>query len=70
VGTEALAAASHTLAGSAGMFGFERLAAVAARFEHASKAAMPELPVLVGALTDAITASVQEMRQRVPVSAN
>jgi HPt (histidine-containing phosphotransfer) domain-containing protein len=66
-GAEALAAASHTLAGSAGMFGFERLAAVAARFEYASKAAMPELPILVSSLTAAITASVQEMRHRAPV---
>jgi len=68
-GTYVLAAASHTLAGSAGMFGFERLAAIAGRFEYASKSDAKELSVLVGSLTAAIRASVQEMRHRVPITA-
>jgi N-acyl amino acid synthase of PEP-CTERM/exosortase system len=69
VGSDALAAASHTLAGSAGMFGFERLAAIAGRFEYASKSDAKQLPVLVGNLTAAIRASVQEMRHRAPITA-
>jgi N-acyl amino acid synthase of PEP-CTERM/exosortase system len=68
-GTEVLAAASHTLAGGAGMFGFERLAAIAGRFENASKSDAKELAVLVGGLTATIRASVQEMRHRVPMTA-
>ncbi len=63
---DALAAAAHTLAGSGGMFGFERLAAVAHRFEHAVHTNAVEVPAVADSLAAAITVSVQEMRRRIP----
>ena len=59
-----LAAAAHTLAGSAGMFGFERLADVARRFEHAVEAGAPDAQVLADGLAVAIEASLPEMQAR------
>ena len=59
-----LAAAAHTLAGSAGMFGFERLAAVARRFEHAVQGSASDAQALADGLAAAIKASLPEMQTR------
>ena len=64
-----LADAAHTLAGSAGMFGFERLAMVARRFEQAVQTNAAEAPDLAEALCAAVEASLQEMHSRAPASA-
>ena len=66
---EAEAEAAHALAGSAGMFGFERLAVLARRFERAVRAGSPELPALAQALDAAIEASLPTMRNHDLVSA-
>lgn len=63
------AAAAHTLAGSAGMFGFERLAAASRRFEHAALTGLAEAPILAESLTAAIKASIWEMQLRLPGAA-
>jgi hypothetical protein len=49
------------------MFGFERLAALAGRFEHAAKVDRANLLDLIPALTATIHASLAEMRLRAPV---
>ena len=51
---EALAPAAHTLAGSAGLFGFQRLARLGQRFEHALQANSPEAATLAKPLATAI----------------
>ncbi len=61
-----LAAAAHTLAGSAGMFGFERLATAARGFEHAVQAGAPDAQTLGDGLAAAIKASLLEISARVP----
>ena len=58
-----LAAAAHTLAGSAGMFGFERLAATARRFEHAIHGKTQDAPALAKALASDTELSLHEMRR-------
>jgi len=65
---DALADAAHVLAGSAGMFGFERLAVVARHFEHALKSGTAEAPALAAAplaiaLGEVIEASLADMRR-------
>ena len=64
-----LADAAHTLAGSAGMFGFERLAMVARCFEQAVQTNAAEAPDVTEALCAAIEASLQEMHSRAPAGA-
>ena len=59
-----LAEAAHTLAGSAGMFGFERLAALGSRFERAVLSSPTEAPVLVDGLSAALEATLKEIRHR------
>ena len=59
---DSLAEAVHTFAGSAGMFGFERPADLARRFERAIQTGAAEAPALAGGLTDAIVALLKEMR--------
>jgi N-acyl-L-homoserine lactone synthetase len=66
VAEEALAATSHTLAGSAGFFGFERLAALAGRFDYVSRSDKAEMTIIVESLVATIKASLQEMRLCVP----
>ncbi len=61
-----LAAAAHTLAGSAGMFGFERLAAVARGFEHAVETGASDAQAFADGLAAAIKASLLEMPGRAP----
>ena len=62
----ALAFSAHVLAGSAGMFGFERLAFVACRFEIAVQGGAAELPDLANDLSAALEASIHELRCSMP----
>jgi signal transduction histidine kinase/HPt (histidine-containing phosphotransfer) domain-containing protein len=59
-----LAAAAHTLAGSAGMFGFERLTAVARQFELAVHTGAEEAPGLVGVLSAAVETALGAIHSR------
>ena len=59
-----LIAASHSLAGSAGMFGFERLSTVARQFEFSAESNPVDLPALAESLRRVATASIAAMRQR------
>jgi CheY-like chemotaxis protein len=61
-----LAKAAHNLAGSASMFGFERLAAAGLRFERAAQSQASELPALAEALSAAVEATLPEIRTRLP----
>ena len=61
---ENLAAAAHTLAGSAGMFGFERLAAIARRFERAVQIGAPESQAMAQDLSIVVVSSLREMYSR------
>ncbi len=62
---EALAAAAHTLAGSAGMFGFQRLSVTSRNFERAVQPGAPEATDLADALYAAIDATLGEIRLRI-----
>jgi CheY-like chemotaxis protein len=61
-----LAKAAHVLAGSAGMFGFERLTCMGLRFERAIQSGTAEVPALAEGLNGAIVATLQEIRARTP----
>ena len=63
-----LAEAAHCFAGSAGMFGFERAAAVARHFERAVQADAPEAPILAEVLTAAVEALLDVLMQRAGVT--
>jgi PAS domain S-box-containing protein len=58
-----LAEAAHALAGSAGLFGFQRLAALGRRFEQAIPSSAADARPLADALTAAITATLLEIRE-------
>lgn len=57
-----LAEAAHSLAGSAGMFGFERVSAVARLFERAVETASPGTQALADRLTLVLDASLEALR--------
>jgi CheY-like chemotaxis protein/HPt (histidine-containing phosphotransfer) domain-containing protein len=59
-----LAEAAHTIAGSAGMFGFERLTAVGRRFERAVQAGAAEAPALADGLSAALEVTLQTIHDR------
>jgi HPt (histidine-containing phosphotransfer) domain-containing protein len=63
-----LATAAHTLAGSAGLFGFERLSAVGRRFERAVQSGAVDVPVLAAALSGALEATLQAIHDRSPTA--
>jgi protein-histidine pros-kinase len=65
-----LSAAAHALGGSAGMFGFESLAAAARGFEHAVQTDAEDAPILAHTLDAALEAALQIISSRTPVSAN
>jgi CheY-like chemotaxis protein len=65
-----LADAVHTLAGSAGLFGFERLAQIGRQFERAVLASAADAAALAEALCTTITASQQEILDRLPCAAS
>ena len=60
-----LALSAHVLSGRAGMFGFQRLALGAHRYEQAIETGAPETPALVANLIVVIEASLFEMRMLV-----
>ena len=62
--TEDLASATHTLAGSAGMFGFQRLASAGQRFERALQTGSPEAAELAKHLDNAIEDTCHDIRER------
>ena len=59
-----LAEAAHTLAGSAGLFGFERIAFVARRFQRGVTEGAPAVPTLAADLMSVLGTTLQEMRSR------
>jgi signal transduction histidine kinase/DNA-binding NarL/FixJ family response regulator/HPt (histidine-containing phosphotransfer) domain-containing protein len=59
-----LAEEAHSLAGSVALFGFERLAAVALRFELAVQNGSSEVPALADHLGTALEAAREEIRRR------
>jgi signal transduction histidine kinase/ActR/RegA family two-component response regulator/HPt (histidine-containing phosphotransfer) domain-containing protein len=64
-----LAEAAHALAGSAGMFGFDRLANLGRRFERAVQSGAADAPALSESLSAAIEASLQSIRDHLSVPA-
>ncbi len=60
-----MAAAAHSLAGSAGMFGFERLAVSARYFEHAVAERSPRIGILQEHLIAATRETIAELRLRI-----
>jgi PAS domain S-box-containing protein len=60
----ALADAAHAMAGSAGMFGFDRLVFVARGFERAVKADPAQAATLANGLDITLSASLKAMRSR------
>ena len=67
-----LAEEAHALAGSAGMFGFQRLAAIARRFERAAQPYPENASELVDGFCGAIKATVQEIQKQlanIPIDA-
>jgi CheY-like chemotaxis protein/HPt (histidine-containing phosphotransfer) domain-containing protein len=65
-----LAEAAHTIAGSAGLFGFERLTAVGRRFERAVQAGAAEAPALAEGLSAALEATLHTIHERPRVALN
>jgi CheY-like chemotaxis protein/HPt (histidine-containing phosphotransfer) domain-containing protein len=64
----ALAESAHAVAGSAGLFGFERLAVVARHFERAVQTDSPALLSLADDLSVALEASLQQMQTQTCVA--
>ena len=64
-----LADAAHTIAGSAGMFGFERLTTMGRRFERAVHAGAADLQALTYGLHAALEATLEVLRDRMRISA-
>ena len=62
---DTLVAAAHALAGSAGMFGFERLSAVSRQFEYLAESSPAGLPEMAERLRAAAVASLEEMQRQV-----
>jgi HPt (histidine-containing phosphotransfer) domain-containing protein len=56
----------HTLAGSAGMLGFKRIAAVGRGFERALRSGAAEAPALALEMTAAIEVTLEAIRSRMP----
>lgn len=67
-GAQDLADAAHRFAGSAGMFGLERAAAIARRFEQALRARPSDFDKQAGELAPAIEASLSAIREREPAA--
>ena len=67
--SQELGAAAHILAGSAGMFGFDRLTVLAGRFEHAIQTRSGETSGLAASLGAALDASLHELHGRVLMAA-
>jgi HPt (histidine-containing phosphotransfer) domain-containing protein len=65
----ALAEAAHALAGSAGLFGFERVAATGRHFERSLLNATSDLPLLTEQLMDALEATLTAITEQTMVAA-
>jgi HPt (histidine-containing phosphotransfer) domain-containing protein len=63
-----LADAAHAIAGSAGMFGFERLTMMGRRFERAVNAGAADAPALADGLSAALEATLAALRNRTLIS--
>lgn len=63
-----LADAAHAMAGSAGMFGFDRVAAVARAFERAVETGALDAAMLAGHLVTVLEASIEVLRQHPSVA--
>ncbi len=61
---DALADAAHTLAGSAGMFGFTRLATMGRGVERAVQTSAADLPARADELRAAVEATLHEIAGR------
>jgi PAS domain S-box-containing protein len=61
--TNTIAEAAHALAGSAGMFGFDRLCATALAFEHAMDSDTAQTSMLTGDLVAVLRDSLHEMQK-------
>ena len=61
-----LAEAAHALAGSAGLFGFGRLAAAGRGFEHAVQAGSQDARSTAQNLTEAVATAIKEIHRRIP----
>jgi signal transduction histidine kinase/CheY-like chemotaxis protein/HPt (histidine-containing phosphotransfer) domain-containing protein len=68
-GGHALAESAHALAGSAGMFGFARVALIARQFQHAVEASAPETTLRAVELCATLEATILEMRRLMPLTA-
>jgi CheY-like chemotaxis protein/HPt (histidine-containing phosphotransfer) domain-containing protein len=64
-GEDELAERAHTLAGCAGMFGFERLAMLGRHFERAIQSGAPNAPNLADALSTAIEAVLRVIHSHI-----
>jgi PAS domain S-box-containing protein len=62
--SDALAEAAHALAGSASMFGFERLAELGRHFEHAVQKRTGQAAALASGLAAALETALEEMRRK------
>jgi two-component system sensor histidine kinase/response regulator len=63
-----LTMAAHTLAGSAGLFGFDRLATTGRHFECATQSSAPEAYALADEFGAAIEATLQVIQDRTPTA--
>jgi len=64
----ALAESAHALAGSAGMFGFELVAAIGRSFERAILTSSPDVPALAAQYTQALDATLQVINEETLVA--
>jgi CheY-like chemotaxis protein len=67
-GSNELAEAAHTIAGIAGMFGFERLTYLGCRLERAIESRAPEAPALAQSLRAALEDTLNVIHNRSPAA--
>jgi signal transduction histidine kinase/HPt (histidine-containing phosphotransfer) domain-containing protein len=67
-GADELTDAAHTLAGSAGMFGFARLSIIGRRFERAVRTGAAEATDVADGLDAAVVAALHEIHSRKPTA--
>jgi len=66
----ALAEAAHSLVGSSGMLGFDRLAFVARAFERAVRTGAADMAAMIGDLSAALEATIEKISNRSPNAPN
>jgi len=67
---DALVEAAHSLVGSSGMLGFDRLAFVARAFERAVRTGAADVAAVIEDLSAALEATIQEISNRGPAAPN